>query len=210
MACFAPPFFTVSKALPYNKVCLGFTSSHSAKFHPLSIKSEFLEVRLSVLMREIFPDTATGEALRSHWRSRVPPLEPTFAQGDVTFSGTDGTAIPAGSLWKHRSGNLYTLLEGGTILKGKYSGKVIAQELGSKGNLAAGEKLELASSRITGLDSTAAVGVIGGGVDTEDDNTYKARIIAYERQARGAGPMGCRERRLALGGSSRRLIIKRR
>ncbi len=47
MACFAPPFFTVSKVLPYNKVCLGFTSSHSAKSHPLSIKSEFLEVPMN-------------------------------------------------------------------------------------------------------------------------------------------------------------------
>ncbi len=46
MARFAPPFATVSKALQYNKVCLGFTSSHSAKSHPLSIKSEFLEVPL--------------------------------------------------------------------------------------------------------------------------------------------------------------------
>ena len=147
---------------------------------------------LATLSQEIFPDTASGEILREHWRDRVPPLEPSFAQGEALFTGMDGTTIPAGSLWKHQNGQLYALLSAGRISGGQYCGRLRAQETGSAGNLAAGEELALASSRPSGLDATATVGTtgIGGGADTEDDTTYRSRIIAYERQGMRTGRTG--------------------
>ncbi len=128
------------------------------------------QANIETLLREIFPDTASGEILREHWRDRVPPLDPTYAVGEVVFSGVDGTAIPSGSLWKHRGGQLYGLLTSGVVSGGQYVGRVLAQKTGSAGNLAAGEELALASSRPAGLDATATVAAsgIGGGVDTDN------------------------------------------
>ncbi|MDR3173769.1 MAG: hypothetical protein LBU19_05935, partial [Treponema sp.] len=45
---------------------------------------------LDFLSKQIFPDTAEGEHLRSHWSSRVAPLYAVAATGTISVSGVPG------------------------------------------------------------------------------------------------------------------------
>lgn len=151
-----------------------------------------MQENLAKLMREIFPDTASSDALRQHWRDRVAPLEASIARGAVVFSGVDGVSVPAGSLWQSEAGQLYVLASAVELKNGSASGVVDAQEAGLVGNLKAGEKLTLASTALPGLDREAIVAADGicGGAESEADDAYLARVLAFERQGVRNGKPG--------------------
>ena len=145
---------------------------------------------LARLEREIFPDTASVEVLREHWRGRVVPLGASFAEGEVVFRGIDGVLVPEGSLWRSTGGQFYFLKKAAQITGGTAKGSVCAEKPGAAGNLAAKAELMLSSSRISGLEIKAKVIGVGGGVDAETDEAYRARVIAYERQSLRTGKSG--------------------
>ena len=146
---------------------------------------------LAFLARQLFPDTAESEYLREHWRDRVTPLDASFAVGEAQVRGTEGVPIPAGTLWRSEGGENYLSVKALRIgASGTALLYVEAQRAGSRGNLAEGKKLSLSSSRIAGLETEALSRGIGGGVDTEDDTTYRQRIIAWERQGIKIGRSG--------------------
>ena len=145
---------------------------------------------LARLEREIFPDTASGEVLREHWRGRVAPLGASFAEGEVIFHGIDGVLVPEGSLWRSAGGQFYFLKKAVQITGGTAKGRIYAEKPGAAGNLAAKAELMLSSSRISGWRQRPRLSGVGGGVDAETDEAYRARVIAYERQSLRTGKSG--------------------
>ncbi len=148
---------------------------------------------LVYLSRQIFPDTAEGEMLRAHWSDRVPPLSATGAIGPVQFSGTPSAPVPAGLLLKHANGQEYYLpsavkiAAGGTI-----SGTIKASVSGAAANLEAGETLSIISSVPPGVNNIVTVVSPGltGGIDSESDEDYLARVLLYLRSSSRYGKKG--------------------
>ncbi|WGK68368.1 baseplate J/gp47 family protein [Candidatus Haliotispira prima] len=147
---------------------------------------------LAKLEEQIFPDTATYDALLEHWRERVPPLEPTQAAGRVTFTGTNGLSVPAGCLLGATNGQLFYVKDAVTIRNGQASADVQAEEPGASGNLGAGSELKVKSTLPAGINSKATVttGGVAGGVSAESDDVYRARVIAHERTGTRTGRSG--------------------
>lgn len=147
---------------------------------------------LNFLSRQIFPDTAEGKYRRAHWSDRVPPNYASVATGPVTFSGVDGTPVPAGLLLTAQNGQTYYVDGRAVVVSGKVSATVKAQEPGADANLEAGSSLDIASAVPPGLASAAVVaaGGISGGVDAETDDAYLARVLNYIRTGARYGKPG--------------------
>jgi uncharacterized phage protein gp47/JayE len=148
---------------------------------------------LVYLSRQIFPDTADSENLRSHWSDRVPPLAANQASGPVQFSGTASTPIPAGILLQHSNGQEYYFPDSAKIgTDGTVSGTIKASVNGSDANLSAGEKLSIISTVPPGVASTVTVVSPGitGGVDEESDDAYLSRVLLYLRSTNRYGKKG--------------------
>ncbi|MDR1353660.1 MAG: baseplate J/gp47 family protein [Treponema sp.] len=135
---------------------------------------------LDFLAKQIFPDTAEGEHLRSHWSSRVAPLYAVAATGTISVPGVPGAVLPAGLVYTAPSGQHYfTEMSFRVGSDGFAAAAVRAETFGAEANLAAGETLSLSSSIPPGVDSTAAVTGDGitGGADAESDEAYLVRVL---------------------------------
>ncbi len=144
------------------------------------------------LSRQFLPDTAETEWLDRHadiWLinsdGSTGRKGATFAEGQVTFTGTNGTIVASGTELESASGVGFELIQQITIGTGPTPAMVRALDGGIQGNLTSGETIQLSDS-ISGVDSTATVIEITGGVDAEDDVDLRARVIARIQQP----PMG--------------------
>lgn len=148
---------------------------------------------LAFLADQIFPDTATGEYLRGHWSDRVPALYANSAVGTVVQTGVAGAAVPSGLVYQSGSGKRYYTTKSYTVSEyGTVDVYVTAEEAGTASNADANTELSIVSALTTGLDSTAKVGNGGikGGVDSESDEEYLARVLEYERNSVRYGKTG--------------------
>lgn len=139
---------------------------------------------LDWLARQIMIDTAEAEHLArwaSIWGMSRKPA--TAATGTVTFSGADGTVIPAGTALQRADGIEYTTDAETTIAGSAASVAITATKPGEAGNAAGGTALTLVSP-ISGVDSTATVDSAGlaGGADTETDDSLRSRLLARIQQ----------------------------
>lgn len=129
--------------------------------------------------RQIIYDTADAEIL-ARWASvwGVPRLAATYASGPVSFSGTNGTVIPAATQVETGDGRAYTTDVDVTISGGSAQVDVTAVEPGAAGNQSGGVTLSLVSP-IAGVDSqaTVAAGGLTGGADTESDDSLRQRLL---------------------------------
>lgn len=129
--------------------------------------------------RQVIPDTAETEYLErwaAIWAITRKPAD--FAAGPVTFSGTNGTLIPVGTIVQRQDGVQYEVLAAGTIASGSATVSVQALTAGDESNLAAGNRVTLLSP-IAGVQSnaTVATGGIVGGVDVESDDRLRERLL---------------------------------
>ncbi|MBQ9206854.1 MAG: baseplate J/gp47 family protein [Treponema sp.] len=148
---------------------------------------------LSFLCDQLFPDTATGNFLRGHWSDRVPALYASAAVGTVIQTGVAGAAVPSGLVYQSGNGKRYYTGKAYTIgADGTVAVYVTAEESGLASNADADTELSIVSSLTTGLDRTAKVGSNGikGGVDSESDEEYLARVLEYERNSIRYGKTG--------------------
>lgn len=101
----------------------------------------------------------------------------TFAQGPVTFTGTDGSVIAADTLLQASDGREYTTLAEVTIAGGVATTDVQAVEAGAAGKLDAGAALTLVDT-IAGVAPavTVAAGGIAGGRDDETPDSLYGRF----------------------------------
>lgn len=138
-----------------------------------------LHGHLDWLSRQMLPDTAEEAALL-RWGTMfgVERIEATYATGDVTFTGTNTTVIPAGTVITLDGEIEYETDADGTVSGGTVTIAVTATETGEDGNLDVGTTVYL-TSPITGIDSdaTVAAGGLTGGADEEDLEDYRARVL---------------------------------
>jgi uncharacterized phage protein gp47/JayE len=139
---------------------------------------------LDFLSKQIFPDTAEGEYLREHWSSKTTPLYAVAASGEVTVTGKPGKTVPSGVVFGAASGEHYYLDKSYRLdANGQAIVTVKAENPGTQGNLASGEKLSIISAIPAGLDSEVVVsgkGIVVG-ADAETDEEYLTRVLAALR-----------------------------
>ncbi|MDL2226539.1 baseplate J/gp47 family protein [Deltaproteobacteria bacterium OttesenSCG-928-M10] len=143
---------------------------------------------LAWAFKQVFPDTAEGEFM-ARWAAvwYILRKQAAPAAGLATVSGLAGTVVPEDTLAQTEDGLLAFALAGGTLPQGageqtmEMALKAVAP--GAAGNLAAGTTLTLVSP-VAGLSSTVAVGPAGlaGGVDLEDDESLRARLLKRLRE----------------------------
>ena len=152
-----------------------------------------LQGDLVFLSKQLFPDTAEGEYLRSHWSIIVPPLFAQAAIGKVEVYGVPGKPIPAGTVFKSASGKRYFTEKSYRIHDdGNALVDVKAEEVGTESNLAAGSSVSIVSALFSDIDSNAVVGADGilGGVDAESDEEYLTRVLVHLRNPTRYGKYG--------------------
>jgi len=178
-------FKPLDKTARYNLLSV-FANVDAGIFH-------LLQGDLVFLSKQLFPDTAESEFLRSHWSSRIPPLYATTAIGNVEVSGIAGKSIPAGVVFKSNKGKKYFTEKAYIISSnGKVLVSVKAENAGLDSNLEAGSQLSIVSAIPSGIDSKAAVGDAGvlGGTDAESDEEYLARVLITLRNQNRYGKPG--------------------
>jgi uncharacterized phage protein gp47/JayE len=134
---------------------------------------------LEWISRQILPDTADDDWLdrQALWRAGLTRLVAEAAIGNVTFAGTNGATIDAGTALQDATGALYTTNALATIAAGVAVAAVTAQTAGAAGNLAVGTSLTLVSP-VAGVQSqaTVAAGGFTGGADIETSERLRVRL----------------------------------
>ena len=129
------------------------------------------------------PDTATDEYLErwaSIWgKQRKVALK---SVGTVIFSGTDDSVIPLGTLLKRADGFEYETTVEGVIVEGTVEVAIKAIKAGASFNASAGTQLKLPKPE-PGIQSAAISSELGGGVDTESNESLLGRYLSRIRQA---------------------------
>lgn len=128
----------------------------------------------------VFPDETSGICL--DWAGALLGIARragTQAEAPVTFAGTDGLTVPAGTAFLTEDGREYRLTEDVILADGAGAGTLRALEAGAEYNAAAGAILRMYSA-LPGLTSFEA-GEAVGGTDPESDRSLYNRLN-YRRQ----------------------------
>jgi len=139
---------------------------------------------LDWLSRQILVDQAEAEILARHaaiWGvARVPAA---FAIGQAAATGTSGTVVPAGTIFRRADGAAYATDAEATIAGGAATLALVAVEAGQAGNAAANTTLNVVTP-IAGLNAAATVtaGGLTSGADIEPDDSLRARVLARIQQ----------------------------
>ncbi|OQB05767.1 MAG: Baseplate J-like protein [bacterium ADurb.Bin212] len=139
---------------------------------------------LDWIFRQAFTDTSDEEnLLRDGSIFGVVRKPAEFATGEITFTGANGTAIPQGTEVQRSDGLIFVTQNNVVIAGGTINDEVVAQTSGASGNTETGNQMQLVSP-ITGVDNTVTVVTPGlsGGVDIEDIEDYRQRVLARKRQ----------------------------
>lgn len=134
---------------------------------------------ISWAIRQLFPDTAEAEYM-TRWASiwGVNRTGATFAEGNVTFTGINGSVIPEGTRLKRSDGGFYLTTAAATIAAGSATVAVKAVNAGVGGNTPAAGVLTMVNS-ITGVATsvTVAAGGLVDGLDSESDESLRVRLL---------------------------------
>lgn len=163
------------------------------------------------IAKQALPDTAEGDWLY-RWAKiwGVNRVAASFADGNVTFTGTNSTLIPAGTIVQSASGVQFATDEDATISSGTATVAVTATIAGANGNLAATTALSLLSP-ITGINSSlvVAAGGLAGGADQETDTALRSRLLQRIRKPPQGGSVDDYERwALEVSGIGRAFVFK--
>lgn len=149
----------------------------------MMLASHGLHGHLAWVAEQIHEDTAEAEILArqaSIWGIARTPA--TKAVGSVAVTGTDGTALPAGAVWRRSDGQLYATTADLTLDGTSGEVALLAQAAGASGNCPAATPLTLVSP-VAGVMSAAAVAEaedgsgLSAGADEESDEDLRARVI---------------------------------
>ena len=144
---------------------------------------------LQWLERQLFPETCDDELLHLH-SAGVPRRQAAKSLGPVTFEGTDGAVIVAGTLLQ-KDGALYETTEEVEIVAGVATAEVEALEAGVAGDQPAGTELRL-DAPVAGVSSAVIVGENGlaGGADLETFDSWRDRIMLRRARIPRGGAQG--------------------
>ena len=151
------------------------------------VVAELCEFVLPEVIKLIFPEWSYGEFLDGHAKARGITRRPaTYADGEITITGTEKTEIPAGSLFSTAAINDepsvdYETLETVVIPSGgSVTAAVRCTQAGIIGNATAGA-IEIVSSRLTGITGVINTVGITGGTEEESDESLIERIAEYDK-----------------------------
>lgn len=161
---------------------------------------------LDWIARQACPYTATGEYLEA-WGAlkKVYRKAATAATGKVTFAGTAGVVINAGTEVVRSDGATFSTTASVTVgSAGTAAVTVTATAAGDEGNTSVGSLMTLGSS-LTGIGSSGAVtAAITGGADQEGDSGLFERILeAYQNTPNGGSKTDYVEWAKAVSGVTR-------
>lgn len=139
---------------------------------------------INFLAEQILPDTSEAEYM-GRWSQiwGVTRKAAAAATGDVTFNGSDGSTIPAGTVLQRSDTAEFTTDADATIASGSATVAVTASVAGEDGNTDEGATFSLTSS-LTGINGSATVasGGIAGGTDIESDDDLRDRLVSRIQQ----------------------------
>ena len=133
---------------------------------------------LAYIALQAFPDTAESAELE-RWSEiwgveRSPAVRAT---GDITVTGTDGTAIPAGTVWRSGTVDYRSTADAAIPASGTVDIAVEAVEPGADGNADDGTKMSLVSPIAGVVSEAAASGAITRGSNLEADESLLRRLL---------------------------------
>lgn len=161
---------------------------------PLAIELAQVYAAMNLVVEFGFLQESYGQFLdaraEEHGVTRKPASKAT---GEVTFSGTNGTVIPAGTLVSTTvaPGSTgpsvsFVTTEVGTIAAGTAVVGIEAVDPGLEGNVPAGAITRL-SGLITGVSGVTNAAATTGGADLESDDDLRQRVIDAVTAFNGAG-----------------------
>lgn len=135
------------------------------------------------LVRQMWPDTAEAEWLDWHGnRWGVPRTPAAPATGTVRLTGNDGAAIAQGTVVQRSDGMQYETTQAAVIAAGEALVPVQALTAGQTSSTSINTALTL-TSPVAGVNAQATASTeVSGGADVEDDEAYRARILARIRK----------------------------
>lgn len=146
--------------------------------------SHLMHGHLDYNYKQAFPDTA-DDANTLRWAALygVDRKTAEFSEGNYTFTGTNGTSVPALTQIQRADGIVYETQVSGTISGGVLTVAVVSLTAGENGDAISGTTMNLVAP-LTGVDSqgTVAAGGLTGGVDEETIESVKARLLDRIRQ----------------------------
>lgn len=162
------------------------------------------------LSKQIIPDTAEVEFLDRHaaWWNVVRKAA-SSAVGNVTFTGTDGSIIPAGTILQRSDGEQFTTDVEVTITAGSIVAAVTAVVPGQNSNTIAATTVALVSP-IVGVNSSAIVdgSALTGGADIEGDDDLRDRLRErIQKTPQGGAVADYEQWALEIGGVTRVWVL---
>lgn len=143
---------------------------------------------LQYMSKQIFVDTAEVTFLERHgavWG--VFRNAATFAEFTLSLTGVNGSVVPVSTTYVDAAGNEFTTQSEATISGGVATVNVLAQVSGESQNPSVSDVLSLLSP-ISGVDTDATVSaIVTEAADTESDDDYRARLLAFIRQPPSGG-----------------------
>lgn len=142
--------------------------------------AHMLHGHLEFLGRQIFPDLSEEEFLLRHAALYgITRTEPTVSRATVTFTGTNGTTIPAETRLTSSAGVEYEVQVPVVIAAGTATVTIASVTMGAATRLVVGAVLTL-QSPIAGVDATATVAtIVQDGDDTERLEALRIRLLEY-------------------------------
>lgn len=136
--------------------------------------------------RQYLPDTAGTEWLDRHGQIWLGGRKAaTYASGAVTFTGANGTTVPAGTTLQSVDAVAYQTTADVVIGSTGSQAPVVALTAGAAGNRDRGASFSLPFG-LSGVDGSATVVSLTGGVDDESDDDLRTRVLLRIRRP----PMG--------------------
>ena len=166
----------------------------------LSLHSHYLHAHLDWLLDQLFPDTADQEQLEQ-WAAiwGVDRRQAVPAEGSVRATGSPSTFVSAGLELRSPTGELYEVTAL-TILTGPVGSAtgivpIRAKSGGASTNQPVGTQLQF-TSPVGGLNAVATVeaGGLTGGLDAEDDESLRQRLLARIKEPPAGGAASDYER----------------
>ncbi len=155
----------------------------AVRLYAAAVQLEELYAYADWSRRQAFPQTAEGEYLDAHGSVRVIYRQKaTYAQGEIEFSlaaaRTTEVTVPKGTVVVTAGQVRLATTEAAVIAPGELSclAPAQAEEAGSAGNIKAGTAVQFVSAPVY-LSACAIRTDFTGGRATEDDETYRQRVL---------------------------------
>ncbi|WP_312643984.1 baseplate J/gp47 family protein [Hydrogenoanaerobacterium sp.] len=142
-------------------------------------------------MRETIPlfyvDKTSGKYIdkQAGWYN-ITRKKGTKAQAVLTIKGTDGTRIPAGTIFTTTDGLQFITVADAVLSSGLATVLAEAQEVGAQYNVEA-DKITQQYVSIPGVTSVTNTAAVKGGTDPESDESLVNRLDAYRKKPPTSG-----------------------